>query len=238
MRPSRRDLHHHVGGDEREAVGVQAPAVAWSGSGGAAAPAISRAYFRLSIRLRAHEAQQRERAAVQRRGRPADVRRDGRGSASVAWGSIGARMIGGAASRIGARTLRRSTIWLHGHHASSSSTTTRASGPARACCSSPRAGAWSARPPTARARSPRRASCEPDLVLLDVQLPDLDGFEVVDAGCASNGAGPAVILVSSRDSERLRLAGRPTAARAASSRRPSSPARRWRRSCEAASARC
>ena len=40
----------------------------------------------------------------------------------------------------------------------------------------------------------------PDVVLLDIQLPDLDGFEV-SSRLASNGSGPAVILVSSRDSE-------------------------------------
>ena len=40
----------------------------------------------------------------------------------------------------------------------------------------------------------------PDVVLLDIQLPDVDGFEV-SSRLASNGAAPAVILVSSRDCE-------------------------------------
>lgn len=38
----------------------------------------------------------------------------------------------------------------------------------------------------------------PDLVLLDVNLPDLDGFDVAARLTADDGA-PAVILVSSRD---------------------------------------
>ena len=38
----------------------------------------------------------------------------------------------------------------------------------------------------------------PDILLLDVQLPDVDGFFVCQS-LNANGSGPAVVLVSSRD---------------------------------------
>lgn len=43
------------------------------------------------------------------------------------------------------------------------------------------------------------AALAPEIVLLDIQLPDMTGFDVCARLKGSNGAAPCVILVSSRD---------------------------------------
>jgi CheY-like chemotaxis protein len=45
----------------------------------------------------------------------------------------------------------------------------------------------------------KAAELTPDLVLLDVQLPDIDGLQVSRRVTEAPGGHPAVILVSSRD---------------------------------------
>jgi DNA-binding NarL/FixJ family response regulator len=47
----------------------------------------------------------------------------------------------------------------------------------------------------------------PDVVLLDVQLPDIDGLEVAKRLASANGFSPAVVLTSSRDLDDLGTIG-------------------------------
>ena len=47
------------------------------------------------------------------------------------------------------------------------------------------------------------AALTPDVVLLDIGLPDVDGFEVAER-LAAGGHPPSIVLISSRDAETYR----------------------------------
>ena len=66
---------------------------------------------------------------------------------------------------------------------------------------------WSVRRPTPRARSSWPLRLRPQIVLLDVQLPDRDGFAVA-ARLAQEAQPPQVVLISGRDAGRVRPPGR------------------------------
>jgi DNA-binding NarL/FixJ family response regulator len=57
------------------------------------------------------------------------------------------------------------------------------------------------------------ASLQPDVVLLDIGLPDVDGFAVAER-LAEGAAAPTIVLISSRDPEtyRERVRSSPAAA--------------------------
>ena len=82
--------------------------------------------------------------------------------------------------------------------------------------------------PTAWPPSPRPNDCDPQVVLVDIQLPDLDGFAVAERLRAVPDP-PLVVLISSREASAYGPAS-PRRRRGDSSRSESSPARRSRHS--------
>ena len=57
----------------------------------------------------------------------------------------------------------------------------------------------SAKRRTGKPRSLPREDLRPDVVLLDIQLPDMNGFDICRLLDGWNGAKPDLILVSSRE---------------------------------------
>ena len=69
----------------------------------------------------------------------------------------------------------------------------------REFCSKPRGSTWSGEAADGATALTEAGRLHPEVVLLDVQLPDIDGFDVA-ARLTGHDDGPVVILVSSRDS--------------------------------------
>ena len=80
----------------------------------------------------------------------------------------------------------------------SSSTITPPSGPLRARCWNATAGTCRRRGDDGTTGIDAARALQPDVVLLDVRLPDIDGFAVAER-LTANGGGPAVIVTSSSD---------------------------------------
>jgi DNA-binding NarL/FixJ family response regulator len=85
-----------------------------------------------------------------------------------------------------------------------------ASARAHASCSRPTGSGCSARRLTGESAVEAARSLRPEVVLLDIQLPGLDGFAVAER-LAAGAEPPVVVLISSRGEHtyRRRLAGSP-----------------------------
>jgi YesN/AraC family two-component response regulator len=70
---------------------------------------------------------------------------------------------------------------------------------------------WSAQPATARKRW-RCAAAAPDIVLTDIEMPQMTGLELARAGCTSGLPAKVVIVTTFARSGYLRRAWRPACA--------------------------
>ena len=118
----------------------------------------------------------------------------------------------GCGPTVAGHSVRREGLWNDRRACAapcSSSTTMPGSGLRLERSSRPRASTWWGRPGTESTALEAVAELRPDIVLLDIQLPGIDGLAVADR-IASTDAPPAVVLVSSRDAaaygDRLRPA--------------------------------